>query len=54
MLLKYTSMPISEISATVGYSHENYFFTMFRKEYGVTPKKYREDITAPIHEEMNT
>lgn len=42
MLLKYTSLPISEISSTVGYGHENYFFTMFRKEYGITPKKYRE------------
>lgn len=43
MLLKYTSMSIGEISSTVGYGHENYFFTMFRREYGVTPKRYREE-----------
>lgn len=43
MLLKYTSMSIGEISSTVGYGHENYFFTMFRREYGITPKRYREE-----------
>ena len=43
MLLKYTNMPISEVAANVGYDYGNYFFTLFRKNYGVTPLKYREN-----------
>ncbi len=43
MLLKYTNMSVSEIAANVGYDYENYFFTLFRKTYGVTPLKYREN-----------
>ena len=43
MLLKYTNMPVGEIAANVGYEYENYFFTVFRQEYGITPKKYREE-----------
>ena len=45
MLLKYTTMPISEVAANVGYGYENYFFTLFRKTYGMTPLKYRENAT---------
>ena len=43
MLLKYTNLPISEISANVGYSHENYFFTLFRRTYGISPRAYRKN-----------
>lgn len=43
MLLKYTSLNINDISATVGYEHPNYFYTLFRKTYGVTPHQYREE-----------
>lgn len=43
MLLKYTTMPISEVAANVGYDYENYFFTLFKKTYGTTPLKYREN-----------
>ena len=42
MLLRYTNMPIKEIASNVGYEYENYFFTLFKKEYGTTPMQYRE------------
>ena len=42
MLLKSTSLPISQISETVGYEYENYFFRMFKDTYGMTPAEYRE------------
>lgn len=41
MLLKYSDLEISEIASGVGYSYENYFYTQFRKRYGVTPGTYR-------------
>ncbi len=43
MLLKYTTMPIGEIARQIGYANENYFFSVFKKEYGTTPKKYRNE-----------
>ncbi len=43
MLLKYTNLTISEISANVGYGHENYFFTLFRRTYGCSPRSYRKN-----------
>ena len=45
MLLKSTSMPISQISESVGYEYENYFFRMFKDTYGVTPAEYREGLS---------
>ncbi len=42
MLLKYTTMPVGEIAANVGYEYENYFFTVFKKMYGMTPMEFRE------------
>lgn len=41
-LLKYSEMPISAIAAGIGYEYENYFFTRFKKTYGITPLEYRE------------
>ena len=43
-LLKETDIPIAEISAYVGYPDNNYFTKAFRKEFGVTPGKWREGI----------
>ena len=40
-LLQYTKLEIAEIAAQVGYEHENYFYTLFKKMHGVTPKQYR-------------
>lgn len=41
MLLRYTELEIAEIALQVGYEHENYFYTLFRKAYGTTPGEYR-------------
>ena len=43
MLLKYTTMPIGEIALSVGYEYENYFFAVFKRIIGRTPKKYRDE-----------
>ena len=42
MLLRYTELDIGEIAAQVGYEYENYFYSVFRKAYGITPKQYRQ------------
>ena len=41
-LLETTDMSISEISEFVNFHSESYFYNCFRREYGVTPRKYRE------------
>ena len=43
MLLKHTNLSISEIAFTVGYEYESYFFSLFKKTYGLTPLAYREN-----------
>lgn len=40
-LLKKTNLPIQEISSYVGYSDNNYFVKVFRKNYGMTPTEFR-------------
>lgn len=40
-LLKNTEMPISQISAAVGYDNYSYFTRLFKKETGQTPIEYR-------------
>ena len=45
MLLKHTNLSVREIASNVGYhDRENYFFTLFKKKYGLTPMQYREQI----------
>lgn len=39
VLIKTTDMKISEISSAVGFSDYNYFLRVFKKEFGVSPKK---------------
>ncbi|MBO4449512.1 MAG: helix-turn-helix transcriptional regulator [Clostridiales bacterium] len=41
ILLSKTEIPISEVSARVGFSDPNYFAKLFKKTTGVTPSKYR-------------
>ncbi|MDL4843040.1 AraC family transcriptional regulator [Aquibacillus rhizosphaerae] len=43
-LLKNTSMPISTIVEQVGYDNISYFYRIFKSKYGLTPKKYREQL----------
>ena len=41
MLLKNTDMKISDIIKQLNYTSENYFYVLFKKYYGVSPRNYR-------------
>jgi signal transduction histidine kinase/ligand-binding sensor domain-containing protein/DNA-binding response OmpR family regulator len=41
VLLRTTTLNVSEICFRVGISHPTYFTTLFRKEYGASPTEYR-------------
>jgi len=45
-LLHETNNMISAIAASVGYADANYFTRAFKRETGMTPKKYREQKTV--------
>jgi len=40
-LLKTTELPVTDICTDVGYNNLSYFYKIFKKEYGLTPKEYR-------------
>lgn len=42
-LLEDTDHPIADISTMVGYANSNYFYTAFRKNYGVSPAQFRKN-----------
>lgn len=42
-LLIHTKMPMETIIASIGYNNSSYFYNLFKKEYGMTPKEYRND-----------
>ncbi len=41
-LLKTTNMPVYDVGGAVGYDNLSYFYRIFKKRYGVSPKCYRE------------
>lgn len=41
-LLEHTRQRISDIAASVGYENVSYFHRIFRKRFGLSPKKYRD------------
>ena len=41
MMLKNTDLKIGEIASRVNLGSENYFYTLFKKNYGVSPRQYR-------------
>ena len=41
VLLAQPDVPVKDIALAVGFSNENYFYTVFRKQYGLTPNEYR-------------
>lgn len=46
-LLNNTNMSVADIGNAVGYDNLSYFHKLFRKQYGVSPKKYRnEDVNV--------
>ena len=40
-LLKSTDMSINEIAEQIGYENISFFYRLFKKQYGISPKKYR-------------
>lgn len=40
-LLLTTNLTVLEISETVGFDNHSYFIRIFKRQYGITPKKYR-------------
>lgn len=42
-LLKYSDMSIAQISAYLNYANQGHFQTVFKKYYGVTPNKFRQN-----------
>ncbi|GGH56892.1 hypothetical protein GCM10008014_27990 [Paenibacillus silvae] len=45
-LLKYSSLPITEVSYECGYNDSNYFTRQFTKAYGRSPKGFRQNAGA--------
>ena len=42
-LLRDTDLSVSDIAGSTGFSSQSYFTQAFRKFYGITPVKYRQD-----------
>ena len=40
-LLKNTDIPIDEVAVKIGYENISFFYRIFKKKYGISPKKYR-------------
>ena len=45
-LLKNTNLSIEEIGDLIGLSNTSYFYTMFKREIGVSPKQYRNSLKS--------
>lgn len=45
-LLKNTNLSIEEIGDLIGLSNTSYFYTLFKKEIGISPKQYRNSIKS--------
>lgn len=43
-MLKYTSMPISEISELCGFNSTSYFIKNYRQYFGISPAAYRKNV----------
>ena len=41
LLIKNTALPIGEIAKQTNLGSENYFYTLFKKRYGISPLQYR-------------
>lgn len=42
LLLETTAFTVNDITEKVGYGNQSYFFQMFKKQFGATPKEYRQ------------
>ena len=43
-LLLSTSLPIATVASRVGYADMKYFYEIFKRQYGLTPKQYRDQM----------
>lgn len=43
-LLEHTRQKVSDIAVAVGYENISYFHRIFRKQFGISPKKYRDNL----------
>ncbi|MNC09728.1 Arabinose operon regulatory protein [compost metagenome] len=41
LYLEQQQMTVAEIMEKVGFSNESYFYRLFKRRYGTTPKEYR-------------
>lgn len=48
VLLKTTKMPIIDISDLLSFSSQSYFQAVFKKQTGMTPKEYQQQINKPF------
>ncbi|MDO4491234.1 MAG: AraC family transcriptional regulator [Lachnospiraceae bacterium] len=48
LLLHSTDLKVAEVARKVGYSNSNYFITLFAREVGMTPEKYREYVKKDV------
>lgn len=46
-LLLHTSLSLETIMSSIGYNNSSYFYRLFKREYGMTPKEYRLRNTQP-------
>ena len=52
-MLAHTSMSIKEISFTLGYTTSEHFFSLFKRNVGMTPSEYRNYNEIPQNKENN-
>lgn len=52
-LLEQTDIPISEIAASTGFGNSNYFYTVFKRHYAITPTEYRANARAKQDKKEN-
>ncbi len=43
-LLRTTKLPVQAIAEAVGYDTTSYFYTIYKKAFGITPKEYRDHL----------
>ena len=43
-LLRTTKLPVQAVAETVGYDTTSYFYSIYKKQFGITPKEYRDHL----------